>query len=234
MIAEAVIPSATNEDPSAMVLIPIEVEAATRLSCSRPSRRFLDSCLQKEIVMTAEASRSTSTLTLDEPAPTTSFDVAVVFVPPPPEGGDPIFRFFGLTVPNNAMVQTQQADFTLTLSINGPGTVSFAGDAITWLPPGDQTKPIPQPDYIVGLTVTDSVVKFTDLNLADPTAMILVSFVVNVQYTPAVANGLAGDDGAVPYSSRGIAYFADTFTSHDPTIINVDPTGSGNLTPAGA
>jgi hypothetical protein len=177
--------------------------------------------------MITEAAGSTTALTLDDPPPT-SFDVAVVFVPPAVPGGDPIFRFFGLTGPNNAKVEVAEADFTLTLSNNGSGTVVFDTAAITWLKPGDQTSPIPQPDYILDLTVTDTVVTFTDLNQADPSAHILVSFVVNVQYTPAVANGLAGDDGTVFYSSRGIAFVAETFTSHDPTIINVDPTGSGN------
>lgn len=179
--------------------------------------------------MTAEAPRSTSILALDDPPPA-RFDVAVVFVPPPAGGGDPIFRFFGLTAPNDAQVQTPQADFTLTLSLNGSGTVSFTGDPITWLLPGDQAKPIVRPDYITApVAVGGNQVKFTDFNLADPTAMILVSFMVNVKYQPVI-----DDDSFLLVSSTGVALFEDTFTSHDPTIINVDPTGSGKPTSAGA
>ncbi len=181
--------------------------------------------------MTAEATRSTSTLALDDPAPTTAFNVSVVFVPPTTPGGDDYaFRFFGLTAPNNAMVQTQQADFTLTLSINGPGTVSFTADPITWLLPGDQTQPIDRPSYITEpVAIGSNQVAFTDLNLADPSAAILVSFVVNVKYLP-----LSNDDSFLLFSSTGLAFSEDTFTSHDPTIINVDPTGSGKPTSAGA
>jgi hypothetical protein len=176
--------------------------------------------------MTAEATRSTSTF--DDPAPM-GFDVAVVFMPPVTPGGDPSFKFFGLTAPNNATVQTPQADFLLTLSTNAPGTVTFDAVPITWLKPGDQTQPIAQPDYITNLAATDSQVTFTDLNPADPSAAILVSFVVNVKYLP-----LSNDDSFLLFSSAGLAFFEDTFTSHDPTIINVDPTGSGNLKSADA
>lgn len=182
--------------------------------------------------MTAEASRSTSILALDDPAPTTTFDVKVVFVPPTTPGGtDYAFRFFGLTAPNNAQVQTPQANFTLTLSINGTGAVTFAGDPITWFPPGDQTQPIPRPDYITPpAAVGTNQVTFTDTNLADPTAMILVSFVVSVKYSSAV-----DDESFLLLSAVGRSFFEeDTFTSPDPTIINVDPTGSGNLKTADA
>jgi len=174
--------------------------------------------------MTAEDTRSTATLALDEP-PTTRFDVDVVFVPFPPGGGDPVFRFFGLTAPNDAQVETAQADFTLTLSINGPGTVSFAADPITWLLPGDQTQAIDRPGYITEPVVNGNQVSFTDFNLADSSAAILVSFVVKVSYQP--ENG-----SSRRLASEGIAFFEQTFTSHDPTIINVDPTG--NLAPTGA
>jgi hypothetical protein len=172
--------------------------------------------------MTAEAPRSTSALALDDPT-TTHFDVKVVFVPPTtPGGSDYAFRFFGLTAPNNAKVQTPQADFTLTLSTNGPGTVAFTADPIVWLLPGDQTAPIDRPGYITEPVATGSrQIAFTDLNPVDPeAAMILVSFEVNVSYQPA-----SNDDSPRSLSSEGLAFFEETFTSHDPTIINVDPTG---------
>ena len=179
--------------------------------------------------MTAEATRSTSPLTLDDP-PTTTFDVQVVFIPPTtPGGSDYAFRFFGLSAPNNAKVQTPQADFTLTLSVNGPGTVTFTADPIVWLLPGDQTEPIDRPDYITEPVATGSnQIAFTDFNPVDPeAAMVLVSFLVNVNYQP-----LSDDDSFLLLSSAGLAFFEDTFTSHDPTIINVDPTGSGKPTSA--
>jgi hypothetical protein len=180
--------------------------------------------------MTSKAARST--LALDDPPPTV-FDVEVMFIPPTTPGGtDYAFRFFGLTAPNNANVQTPQADFTLTLSVNGPGTVAFTADPIVWLPPGDQTEPIDRPSYITEPIATGSnQLAFTDFNPVDPeAAMILVSFVVNVSYQPD-----SNDDSPRRLSSEGIAFFENnTFTSHDPTIINVDPTGSGKPTSAGA
>jgi hypothetical protein len=179
--------------------------------------------------MITEATRSTSTLALDDPP--TTFDVSVVFVPPTTPGGQAIFRFFGLTGPNNAKVLVPEVDFILTLSINGPGTVVFANSPITWYLPGDQSEPIPQPDYITNLAWTDDQITFVDVNPADSPKQILVSFLVNVMYTAPPADG-----GTITafYDSRGDAFVGETFVSHDPTIINVDPTGSGNLTPAGA
>lgn len=180
--------------------------------------------------MITEATGSTSTLALDDP-PQTVFDVSVVFVPPTIPGGQPVFRFFGLTSPNNAKVLAPEVDFILTLSINGPGTVVFADPPITWYLPGDQSQPIPQPDYITNLAWTDDQVTFVDVNPASSPTMVLVSFVVNVTYT-----ALAGDGGIVTtfFNSQGDSFVGDTFTSHDPTIINVDPTGSGNRTSADA
>ncbi len=174
--------------------------------------------------MTLEATRSTSTLTLDDP-PQTVFDVSVVFVPPTTPGGQPVFRFFGLTAPNNAKVLSPEADFILTLSLNGPGTVVFADPPITWYLPGDQSEPIPQPDYITNLAWTDEQITFVDVNPADSPKQILVSFVVNVTYTAPTSDG--GTVTAL-FSSHGDAFFGETFVSHDPTIINVDPTGPGN------
>jgi len=180
--------------------------------------------------MITEATRSTSTLTLDDP-PQTVFDVSVVFVPPTTPGGQPVFRFFGLTGPNDAKVLAPEVDFILTLSINGPGTVVFADPAITWYPPGDQSQPSPQPDYIINLVRTDDQVTFSDVNPANSPTMVLVSFVVTVTYTAPTSDG--GTVTAL-YNSHGDAFVGETFVSHDPTIINADPTGSGNLTPAGA
>jgi len=137
--------------------------------------------------------------------------------------GVPVITFDGLTYLNNVQVDTSQADFTFTVVPDLPpgASAKFAGDPIgpiNWMTPGSG-QPIPQPGYITDLALSDDrmVLTFTDWNTATAPLYVLVSFSVNIDYTP------AGGEGTV-LSSHLPGAADDPYTSHDPTIINVDPT----------
>jgi hypothetical protein len=134
--------------------------------------------------------------------------------------GEPVITFDGLTFPNNVQVDVDRAEFTLTVVPDLPPGASarFTDDSTTgpidWRTPGSGQS-IPQPGYITDLALSDDriVLTFTDFNRATPSKHVLVSFVVNIDYTPA-----QGEGTILSSHSNTI------FPSHDPTIINVDPT----------
>jgi hypothetical protein len=135
--------------------------------------------------------------------------------------GEPVITFDGLTFRNNVRVDVDQADFMLTvIPIDLPpgATATFAAEPINWMTPGSGQS-IPQPEYITDLVLSGDqmTLSFTDLNTATSAKQVLVSFSVNIAYTP------AGGEITL-FSSHHPSAADDTYTSHDPTIINVDPT----------
>jgi hypothetical protein len=168
--------------------------------------------------MIAEAKDSTPQTTAAAPQPV---DVSVNIALSPT--GEPVITFDGLTFRNNVRVDADRADFTLTVVPDLPpgASAKFAGDPIgpiNWMTPGSG-QPIDQPGYITDLVLSDdrTVLTFTDWNTATAPLYVLVSFSVNIDYTA------AGEETTV-LSSHHPSAADDTYTSHDPTIINVDPT----------
>lgn len=165
MIAEAVTPSAVNDAPPTMVLIPIEVEVTHS-----------------------------------------------------PTG--PTFKFYGLGPNRSVFIAAPTAVFVLTLSPVGfDSAVTFAPVApdtdgpISWFTPGSGVQ-IVRPGYISypELSQGSTVLSFTDTNTAASGQHDLIDFAVTIE--------VAGMDGDL---TRRTSH--DPFTSPDPTIINVDPTG---------
>lgn len=129
------------------------------------------------------------------------------------------FDYEGKHTARSVWVENEFADFTLTLQPENlpPDSqmtfVPFGSDGsgpITWLYPGTKTQR-PQPDFIIaGPELTDPMtLEFTVQNDATVDKDVLVSFSLNVV--------LIAPDGPPTY-----------YTSPDPTIINVDPTGGPN------
>jgi|GEM_PF-5739733 len=167
--------------------------------------------------MIAEAKNSTPQTTAADTQP---IDISVNVALSPT--GEPVITFDGLTFRNNVRVDVSQADFTLTVVPDLPpgASAKFATDPgpINWMTPGSG-QPIPQPSYITDLVLSGDrmVLAFTDWNTATTPLYVLVSFAVNIDYTA------AGGESTV-LSSHHPSAADDTYTSHDPTIINVDPT----------
>jgi hypothetical protein len=169
--------------------------------------------------MIAEAKDSTPQTTAAAPQPV---DISVNVALSPT--GEPVITFDGLTFRNNVQVDVDRADFTLTVVPDLPpgASAKFANDPVTrpidWLTPGSG-QPIDQPAYITDLALSGDqmILTFTDWNSATAPKYVLVSFVVNIDYTAA-----SGETTIL--SSHHPSAADDTYTSHDPTIINVDPT----------
>ncbi len=124
------------------------------------------------------------------------------------------FEYDGVHTARSVWITNEFADFTLTLQpqdvpegyqmtfvpVNPDGS-----GPITWLTPGGKTKR-DKPDFVIkgpDLSEDQMTITFTVQNDATPGEDTLVSFALNVLLT--------GPDTNV------------TFTSPDPTIINVDP-----------
>ncbi|HEY4588192.1 MAG TPA: hypothetical protein VII86_03150 [Thermoanaerobaculia bacterium] len=169
-----------------------------------------------EIKESPAAALATTEGTIDVP-------VTVEITAADPPTGDPTFNFQGLDTRNSVWITSEAADFTLTLSPEGfPEGWSVTYDTtgpgpITWLSPGPE-QPVPRPDYISEPLLDDSstVLTFTDTNTATVAKQDLVSFKVNIVITP---------PGGASMRFNSLSH---TVSSPDPTIINVDPPGSGN------
>ena len=129
------------------------------------------------------------------------------------------FEYDGKHTARSVWIVNEFADFTLTLEPDLPADylMTFAplnpdgSGPITWLTPGGKDKR-EKPDFVIqGPDLSDDqmTITFTVQNDASPGESILVSFALNVVLT-------APDGQTTP------------FTSPDPTIINVDPTGGVN------
>ena len=132
-----------------------------------------------------------------------------------PPTSQPSFAYNGLPDGKNFWNDYTRADFTLTLDPQDfpeDFALTFtplasADGPITWRNPGPKD-PVDQPSYIDNLALSDDsqVLTFTVWNTAVPGRHVIICFTLNVLITD--------PDGQVsPYSSP------------DPTIINVDPTG---------
>jgi hypothetical protein len=133
--------------------------------------------------------------------------------------GIPAFKFYGLGPNHSVFVEAPTAIFVLTLSpIGFDGAVTFApvtaetDGPISWFTPGSGD-PIVRPDFVSypELSQGSTVLTFTDTNTASGQHD-LVGFAVNIE---------------VASPSRGLMFFTSRqpYSSPDPTIINVDPTG---------
>ncbi|HEY0510852.1 MAG TPA: hypothetical protein VGH73_03040 [Thermoanaerobaculia bacterium] len=148
---------------------------------------------------------------------TTQVNVTVT-VTPPQGMGQPVVTFTGLNDNHNQRIETETADFTLTMVLAGEGSATFAPltlvpGPITWLSPG-QLQEVPQPSYITDLALSQDqlTLTFTDTNTSTvPGIDVLVSFLINYNY-------IAPGGEPMLFTSRDIL-----FSSPDPTIINVDP-----------
>ena len=132
---------------------------------------------------------------------------------------DPTFKFYGLGPNRSVFIAAPTAVFVLTLSPVGfdsavtfaPVTPDTAGP-ISWFTPGSGV-PIRRPDYISSpeLSQGATVLSFTDTNNASG-QQDLVDFAVTIE--------VVGINGELTRHTSHQPY-----TSPDPTIINVDPTG---------
>ncbi len=135
--------------------------------------------------------------------------------------GDPTFKFYGLGPNHSVYVEAPEAVFVLTLSpIGFEGPVVFAAihpeqdGPVSWFTPGSGAHCV-RPSYIgpPELNFDSTTLAFTNTNRASGGKHDLIDFAVNIVVL------LLGDDGESLYTSH------KPYTSPDPTIINVDPTG---------
>ena len=176
---------------------------------------------QEGNVMLAEIKDSLAP-TLVKLSGTVQVPVTVHVIAADPPNDTPTFTFEGLDTARSVWIKYEAADFTLTLSAEGfPEGWSVKYDTadpgpITWLTPG-QLESRPKPDYITEPLSPDPfiVLTFTDTNTSIPDKDDLVSFVVHIVVTQPTG-------ASARFNSR-----SHLDSSPDPTIINVDPPGSG-------